>query len=136
MTGAIWRALPFVHVEPCKWVKRRLRVGHNVIVDLPASGCWLPVKGVQALRGRPSWLAACTIPSGNGRLSDQHTRTQVHGGSRAIYRLWIGFSFLFSIQILLFAILVNGVVVLVQELMAIIGFGGVVYPIVAWNDVC
>ena len=36
----------------------------------------------------------------------------------------------------LFAILVNDVVVLVQELMAIIGFGGVVYPIVAWNDVC
>ena len=42
----------------------------------------------------------------------------------------------FSIQLLLFAILVNGVVDLVQELMAIIGFGGVMYSIVAWNDVC
>ena len=46
------------------------------------------------------------------------------------------FSLRFSIQLLLFAILVDGVVVLVQELMAIIGFGGVVNPIVAWKDVC
>ena len=42
----------------------------------------------------------------------------------------------FSIQVLLFAILVNGVVVLVQELMAMFGFGGVMYPIVAWSEVC
>ena len=42
----------------------------------------------------------------------------------------------FSIQLLLFALLVNGVVVLVQGLMAMFGFGGVMYPIVAWSEVC
>ena len=42
----------------------------------------------------------------------------------------------FSIQQLLLAMLVNGVVVLVAELMAFVGFGGVMYPIVTWKDVC
>ena len=138
MTGANWRALLFVHVEPCKWVKRRLRVGHIVISDVPASGCWLPVKGVQALRGRPSWSAVCTIPSRNGRLSDQHKRTQVHGGSRAIYRLLIGFGVLPAVlnSTAVVCYFVEWRSCLVQELMAIIGFGGVMYSIVAWNDVC
>ena len=53
-----------------------------------------------------------------------------------VYGLVSVFCLRFSIQLLLVAIAVNGEVALVQELMAIIGFGGVMYPIVAWNDVC
>ena len=49
-----------------------------------------------------------------------------------VYWWFSVFCLRFSIQLLLFAILVNGVVVSVQGLMAIIGFGGVMYSIVAW----
>ena len=91
-------SIPFCSCGTLQMGEEALQGRSQCIVDLPASGRWLPFQGVQTLRGHPSWLAAGTIPSGNGRLPEQRTKTQVHGGSRAIYRIWIGFSFLPAVR--------------------------------------